>query len=105
MDGVSIVQLSLLSELLSRFQDHDRLSRFVEIYAGSSRLNCENVPHGIALMKDELARSVMSESHTASSRRLYLYNVGRKQRCPHPIAQDLHLSRQTGKLGEVNSAP
>src|SRR5262245_52754425 len=91
--------------MLSRFQDHDRISRFVEIYAGSSRLNGEDIPHAIALVKDELARRIMSESHAARARRLYLNDVWRKQRRPHPVAQDFHSSRQRGKLREVNTPP
>src|SRR5262245_19745772 len=105
MDGVSIARLLLLSEMLSRFQDHDRLSRSVKIYTGSSRLNCENIPHAIALVKDELARRVMSESHAARARRLHLNDVRRKQRRPHPITQDLHSARHSGKLREVNPPP
>src|SRR5262245_25210786 len=81
------------------------MSRFVEIHPSSSRLNRENIPYPIALVKDELAHRVMSESHTARALRLYLYDVGGKQRSPHPVAQDLHLSRQAGKLGKVNTPP
>ena len=68
----------LCAEMVSRPEYRGRTRRFIEIDSDGSPLNSKEVHHVLALVKDELARSVVSETHAAGARHLQLHDLGTK---------------------------